>query len=188
VRSGTTVLNHSAAGGVGQLLNQMAKHKGARIIGTVGSEEKVAIARASGCDEVIVLGQQDIVTEARRFTGGLGVDVAYDSVGKDTFQKSLDCIRPLGMIVNFGQSSGPVPPLDISILAQKGSIFLAKPTLATFMASPAMRQELADEFFTLIKDGVVKINISRRAKLDEVASVHRDLEARKSAGAIVLKP
>ncbi|MCY1254217.1 2-haloacrylate reductase [compost metagenome] len=188
VRKYNAVLVHAAAGGVGQLLVQWAKHLGAQVIGTVGSHAKVPVATACGCDAVVVLGEQDLAAEVRRVTDGRGVDVAYDSVGKDTFYQSLDAIRPLGMMVSYGQSSGPVPPLEIGVLAQKGSIFLAKPTLATFTSSPETLQELADGLFAAVRDGFVKIEVSRRAPLSEVAQVHSDLEARRSTGAIVLLP
>lgn len=188
VQKGTTMLVHSAAGGVGQTLVQMARARGAYVIGTVGSPQKVDIARQRGCDEVLVLGSDDVVAKVREFTNGRGVDVVYDSVGQDTFDLSLNCIRPLGMMVLFGQSSGPVPPINVNLLAQKGSIFLAKPTLATFMANPALRSELADGFFSAIASGEIAVDISRRARLGAVAEVHRDLEARKTTGALILLP
>jgi NADPH2:quinone reductase len=188
VRKGTTMLVHSAAGGVGQTLVQMARARGAYVIGTVGSQQKVDVARQRGCDEVLVLGVDDVAAQVRKFTNGRGVDVVFDSVGQDTFDLSLNCIRPLGMMVLFGQSSGPVPPINVNLLAQKGSVFLAKPTLATFMANPALRSELAEGFFSAIGSGEITVDISRRARLDDAAGVHRDLEARKTTGALILVP
>jgi NADPH2:quinone reductase len=158
------------------------------VIGTVGSREKASVARACGCAEVLVLGDQDLTSEVRRLTGGRGVDVAYDSVGRDTFMGSLGTIRPLGMLVSFGQSSGPVEPLDIGLLAQKGSIFLSKPTLATFTADAGLRQELASGLFHAIRDGIVKTGVTRRASLADVVAVHRSLEGRSTTGATVLVP
>jgi len=188
VDRGSTLLVHGAAGGVGQLMTQWAKHLGARVIAAVASESEAAVAKDVGSDEVIVVGQADFALEVRRLTNGRGVDVAYDSVGKDTFLRSLDSIRPLGILVNYGQSSGPVPPFDPGILAQKGSIFFAKPTLATFNADPAVRQELADAFFAALKDGVIRMAEPRRIPLSEVAQAHRDLEARRLTGPTVLVP
>lgn len=189
VTQGSAILVHAAAGGVGQLLVQWAKSLGAQVIGTVGSSPKAALAKAAGCDAVLVLGEQpEIAPEVKRLTGGRGVDVVYDSIGKDTFLDSLNALRPVGTMVNFGQSSGAVPPLDLSILAQKGSVFLAKPTLATFVSDPAGRQQLADGLFAAVRAGTVRIEISRRARLEDAADVHRDLESRKTTGSIVLLP
>jgi len=188
VNSESSILVHGAAGGVGQLMIQWAKHLGARVVAAVSSSDDVAIAKAAGSDEVVVIGDRDFAPEVRRLTGGRGVDVAYDSVGKDTFFQSLDSIRPLGMIVNYGQASGPVPPIDPGILAQKGSIFLSKPTLATFNADPKVRQELADGFFCALRDGVISIPEPRRIPLADVAQAHRDLEARRLTGPTVLVP
>lgn len=183
-----TVLVHAAAGGVGQLMVQWAKHLGATVIGTVGSAAKAEIARGLGCDAVFVIGVGKLPDSVRAFTQGRGVDVVYDSLGKDSFLDSLSCIRPLGMMVNYGQASGPVPPFDIGLLAQKGSIYLAKPTLATFVADPARRQRLADGLFKAVADGVVDIAVARELPLDRVADAHRDLEARKTTGSTVLIP
>jgi NADPH2:quinone reductase len=188
VNSKSSLLVHGATGGVGQLMIQMAKHLGARVIAAVSSPADVAIAKSAGSDDVVVIGERDFAPEVRSLTGGRGVDVAYDSVGKDTFFQSLDSLRPLGMIVNYGQSSGPVPPIDPGILAQKGSVFLSKPTLATFNADAVARQELADAFFAALKSGVIDIPEPRRIPLADVAQAHRDLEARLLTGPTVLVP
>lgn len=188
VKKGDNVLVHTAAGGVGRLMSQWAKHLGATVIGTVGSAEKVKAAQAAGCAHVVVLKDQDFEAEARKITGGSGVDVVYDSIGADTFDKSLGSIRPLGMLVSVGQASGPVPPLDISKLAQKGSIFLSKPTLATFVAKREGIVRLAEGVFAGLKQGAITAEIGLTAPLAEVADVHRALEGRKTTGSIVLIP
>lgn len=188
VAPGSTILVHGASGGVGQLMIQWAKHLGAKVISVVVNKGEVASAESAGSDHVLVLEDGDFSAEVKRLTGGRGVDVAYDSVGKDTFFQSLDSIRPLGTMVNYGQSSGPVPPVDISVLAAKGSIFLAKPTVATFNADPKARQELADGFFRALQDGVVKIPEPRKIALSDAALAHRDLEARRLTGPTVLVP
>jgi NADPH2:quinone reductase len=188
VKAGDTLLVHAAAGGVGQLLCQWAKALGATVIGTVGSPEKLAIARGSGCDHVILYRDEDFVARVKEITGGQGVDVVYDSVGQDTFMSSLDCLRPFGMMVNFGQASGPVPPLDVSVLAQKGSLFLAKPTLATVTRTREDIEALANGLFEALASGLIRVDIARRAPLTDAALVHRDLEARRTTGSIVLIP
>lgn len=188
VARGSTLLVHGASGGVGQLMIQWAKHLGATVIAAVPSDDDVAVARSAGSDHVVVLSSRGWAEQTREFTGGRGVDVAYDSVGKDTFLQSLDCVRPLGMIVNYGQASGPVPPFDIGLLAQKGSVFLAKPTLATFNADPKIRQELADGFFQALQQNIVRIPDPRQIRLADVAQAHRDLEARRLTGPTVLVP
>ncbi|OYX74366.1 MAG: quinone oxidoreductase [Rhizobiales bacterium 32-66-11] len=188
VKAGDTILVHAAAGGVGRILCQWAAHLGAKVIGTVGSAEKAEIARASGCAHVVVTSEQDFVAEARAFTHGAGVDAVFDSIGRDTFDRSLDTLRPLGMMVNFGQASGPVPPLDISVLAQKGSLFLAKPTLATFVKDRESILTLAQGVFGALLSGAIKVEIGLSAPLAEAAHVHRELEARRTTGSIVLVP
>ncbi|MDN5844454.1 MAG: quinone oxidoreductase [Alcaligenaceae bacterium] len=188
VSHGETVLVHAAAGGVGQILCQWARHLGATVIGTVGSPAKIPAAQAAGCDHVLLHNQGDFAAEVRALTSGRGVDVVYDSIGKDTFEGSLDCLRPLGMMVCYGQASGAVPPLDISLLAAKGSVFLAKPTLATFVRDPDELRALADGVFQAVKAGAIRIDIGHRASLDDVAAVHTALESRKLAGATVLTP
>lgn len=188
VSAGDTLLVHAAAGGVGQMLCQWAKHLGATVIGTVGSEAKIPLAQAAGCDHVVLHEGGDFVAQVKSLTQGRGVDVVYDSIGKTTFFGSLDCLRPLGMMVNYGQASGAVPPFDVGILAQKGSVFLAKPTLATFVQDPAERQKLADEVFQAIQSGAIRVEIGYRAGLKDVASIHAALEARKALGLVALTP
>ncbi|NYT66462.1 quinone oxidoreductase [Alcaligenaceae bacterium] len=188
VKPGDVVLVHSAAGGVGQLLCQWAKHLGATVIGTVGSTEKIAVAKAMGCDHVIVYRDTDFAAKVRELTAGQGVHVVYDSIGKDTFEGSLNALRPLGTMVSFGQASGPVPPIDISVLAQKGSVFLAKPTLATFTQKRSDIESLATGLFQALGNGVITVDIKHRAPLSEVALMHNALEARQTMGSIVLTP
>ena len=188
VKQSDTVLIHAAAGGVGSIACQWAKHLGATVIGTVGSHEKAAIASANGCDHPILYNDQDFAAETREITDGKGVDVVYDSVGQATFMKSLDCLRPMGMMVSFGQSSGSVPPLDLGLLAAKGSLFLTRPSL---MAYTAKREDLlvhARDLFEVVESGVVKIEIKQTYPLSEVARAHRDLEARKTTGSTILIP
>lgn len=188
VTGGDTILVHAAAGGVGLLLCQWAKHLGATVIGTVGSEEKAALARAHGCDHPILYRRHDFAARTRELTDGAGVAVVYDSVGADTFLGSLDCLRPLGMMVSFGQSSGKVPPLDTGLLAAKGSLFLTRPSLMTYTAK---RQDLvssAAELFEMVRHGFVRIEISATYPLAEAARAHRDLEARRTTGSLVLLP
>ncbi|MFG1421682.1 quinone oxidoreductase family protein [Roseixanthobacter liquoris] len=188
VKAGDTLLVHAAAGGVGRILCQWATHLGAKVIGTVGSAAKAQIARASGCAHVVATDEGDFVAEARAFTEGAGVDAVFDSIGRDTFDRSLDTLRPLGMMVNFGQASGPVPPLDISLLAQKGSLFLAKPTLATFVKDRESILALAQGVFKALREGAIKVEIGLSAPLAEAAHVHRELEARHTTGSLVLMP
>jgi len=188
VKPGDTILFHAAAGGVGTIACQWAKQLGATVIGTVGTRNKAAIASAHGCDHVIVTGEEDFVARVREITRGEGVPVVYDSVGKDTFMRSLDCLKPRGMIVSFGQSSGMVPPLDISILSSKGSLFLTRPSLMHYVAK---REELlacaAALFDAVLHDGV-KIEIGQTYSLQDAAKAHADLEARKTTGSTVLIP
>ena len=183
-----TALIHAAAGGVGHLLVQVAKRLGARVIGTAGSEAKAQLARQSGADEVILYTEQDFVAETRRLTGGKGVDVVYDSVGKTTFDGSLDCLHPRGYLVLFGQSSGPVPPLDPQVLNAKGSLFLTRPTLGHYIAT---RYELlwrAGDLFGWIANGALEVRIDATFSLDQAAEAHRYLEARKTHGKVLLIP
>jgi NADPH2:quinone reductase len=187
-KKGDVVLVHTAAGGVGRLMSQWARYLGATVVGTVGSAEKAKAATDAGCEHVIVLRDQDFEAEARKITGGRGVDVVYDTIGADTFDKSLGSLRPLGMLVSVGQASGPVPPLDISKLAQKGSIFLAKPTLATFTANREGIVRLAQGVFEGLKSGAITAEVGLTAPLDRAADVHRELESRKTTGSIVLTP
>ncbi|MHC4911003.1 MAG: quinone oxidoreductase family protein [Planctomycetota bacterium] len=188
VRSGETILFHAAAGGVGLIACQWAKHLGVRVIGTAGSDEKAALAGANGCDEVIVYTRENFTEHVRELTGGAGVPVVYDSVGKATFEGSLDCLAPLGLMVSFGNASGPVPPVSIAILAQKGSLFLTRPTLASYVARREDLLAAAEELFSVVASGAVKIHIKHRYPLAEAAAAHRDLEARRTIGSIVLLP
>ncbi len=188
VQPGDTILIHAAAGGVGLLVCQWAKHLGATVIGTVGSEDKAALARAHGCDHTILYKTENFVTRVREITNGAGVPVVYDSVGKDTFLSSLDCLRPLGMMVLFGQSSGMVDPLDTGLLAAKGSLFLTRPSL---MAYTARREDLvvaAAELFDVVAKGAVKIEVNQTYALKDATQAHRDLEGRKTTGSTVLLP
>jgi NADPH2:quinone reductase len=167
VRSGETILFHAAAGGVGLIACQWAKHLGARVIGTAGSDEKAALARANGCDEVIVYTRENFTDRVRELTGGAGVPVVYDSVGKATFEGSLDCLAPLGLMVSFGNASGPVPPVSIAVLAQKGSLFLTRPTLASYVARREDLLAAAEELFSVVSSGAVKIHVKHRYPLAE---------------------
>jgi len=185
VRPGDTILIHAAAGGVGLIVCQWAKALGATVIGTVGSDEKAELAKAHGCDHPIVYTRQDFVAEVERLTGGAKVPVAYDSVGKDSFLKSLDCLRPRGMMVSFGNSSGAVDPFPPGILAQKGSLFLTRPTLFTYTADRRELQQAAGELFEMVASGKLKVEVKQRFPLSEAAEAHRALEARKTSGSTV---
>jgi NADPH2:quinone reductase len=188
VQPGETILFHAAAGGVGLIACQWAKHLGARVIGTAGSDEKAALALANGCDEVIVYTRENFADRVRTLTGGAGVPVVYDSVGQATFEGSLDCLAPLGLMVSFGNASGPVPPVNLAVLAQKGSLFLTRPTLATYVARREDLLAAAAELFAVVASGAVEIHIGRRYPLAEAAAAHRDLEGRATTGSIVLLP
>jgi NADPH2:quinone reductase len=185
VGPGTTLLIHAAAGGVGLIVCQWARHLGATVIGTAGSAAKADLAAAHGCQHPIVYTQEDFVGRVKAITGGRGVDVVYDSVGQATFMKSLDCLRPMGMMVSFGQSSGPIGPLDPSILAQKGSLFLTRPTLLSYTAR---REELlahAADLFEVVQSGAVRVEVARTYPLAEASRAHRDLEGRRTTGSSV---
>ena len=186
VRAGETILIHAAAGGVGLIACQWAKHLGATVIGTVGDDEKAALVKRNGCDYPIVYRREDFVARVNEITGGKKLPVVYDSVGKDTFYKSLDCLAPLGLMVSFGQSSGAVGPVDIGILAAKGSLFLTRPTLNTYTASREDLLTAARELFSVVASGVVKITVNQTYPLREAARAHRDLEGRKTTGQTVL--
>ena len=188
VKAGETVLFHAAAGGVGLIACQWLKALGATVIGTVGSDEKAAVARRHGCDHVIISTREDIAKRVREITGGAGVPVVYDSVGKDTFLASLDCLKPLGLMVSFGNSSGKVTPFDIGILSQKGSLYLTRPTLATYTATRADLEATAKDVFEVIREGKVKVEIRHTYPLADAAQVHRDLEGRRTVGSIVMTP
>ncbi|MCC7079669.1 MAG: quinone oxidoreductase [Burkholderiales bacterium] len=188
VRAGDTVLVHAAAGGVGMILCQWAKALGAMVIGTVGSDEKAALAKKAGCRHVIVTSKESFPERVKAITRGKGVPVVYDGVGKDTFMGSLDCLRPLGMMVSFGNASGAVPPVNIGILAQKGSLFLTRPTLGTYNATTEDLQKAARDLFRVVGSGKVKIAVNQTYPLSEAASAQHDLEARKTTGSTVLLP
>jgi NADPH2:quinone reductase len=185
VKAGDTILIHAAAGGVGLIVCQWAKHLGATVIGAVSTREKAELARSHGCDHPIVTGETDFVAAVKQITGGKGVPVVYDSVGKDTFLKSLECLAPLGLMVLFGQASGAVDPIDPNIL-QRGSLYLTRPTLATYIASRADLETTARELFEVVASGAVKIEIHQRYELKDAARAHADLEARKTTGSTVL--
>jgi len=188
VKAGETVLLHAAAGGVGLIAVQWLKHLGATVIGTVGSEEKAAVARAHGCDHVIRYDREPFPGRVREITSGRGVPVVYDSVGKSTFQGSLDCLAPLGLMVSFGNASGAVPPFDILQLTAKGSLFLTRPTLATYAAARADLEASSAELFELVSSGKVKVEVGRSWPLGEAAQAHRELEARRTTGSVILVP
>lgn len=188
LKRGETALIHAAAGGVGLLLVQMAHHIGARVIATVSTEEKAALARVAGADEVILYTQADFEAETKRLTGGQGVDVVYDSVGKTTFDKGLNLLRPRGMMVLFGASSGAVAPIDPQILNQKGSLFLTRPTLAHYTLTVEELRQRAGAVFGMIREGKLKLRIEHVYPLADVQQAHRDLEARKTTGKVLLLP
>lgn len=186
VEPGEAILIHAAAGGVGLIVCQWAKALGATVIGTVGSDEKAELARAHGCDHPIVYTRQDFAAEVDRITGGAKLPVVYDSVGKDTFLKSLDCLAPRGLMVTFGNASGPVDPVAPGLLAQKGSLFLTRPTLFSYIADRGELETAARELFDVVGSGKVMIEVKQRYALKEAAQAHRDLEARKTSGSTIL--
>lgn len=188
VKSGQTILVHAAAGGVGLIMCQWAKHLGATVIGTVGSDEKAALARAHGCDHPIVYTREDFQARVKEITAGKMLPVVYDSVGRETFMKSLDCLAPLGMMVVFGNASGAVPPFDVGLLAAKGSLFLTRPTLATYIAKREDLVASANALFDVVRKGAVKIEVNQRFPLKDAAEAHRALEARRTTGSTVLLP
>jgi NADPH:quinone reductase len=188
VKAGDTILCHAAAGGVGLIVGQWAKHLGATVIGTAGSPEKAELARAHGYDHVIDYRAGDFASEVNEITKGRRCDVVYDSVGVDTFPGSLDCLRPLGMFVSFGQSSGPIPPFSMALLSQKGSLFATRPTLFTYNATREALEGSAKALFDVVGAGVVKINVNQRYPLAEAARAHSDLEGRRTTGVSVLIP
>lgn len=187
VKAGDTILIHAAAGGVGLILCQWASALGATVIGTVSSEEKATLARANGCHHTILYTQEDFAARVLELTGGAKLPVVYDSIGKDTFMKSLDCLRPRGLMVTFGQSSGPVAPLDLGILGQKGSLCVTRPTLQSFIATKTELQETAKDLFDVVQSGKVKIAVNQTYALKHAAEAHADLEARRTTGSTVLK-
>jgi NADPH2:quinone reductase len=187
VKQGTVMLLHAAAGGIGLIASQWAKHLGATIIGTVGSEDKAALAKANGCTHVINYKTENFVERVKEITGGKGCEVVYDGVGKDTFPGSLDCLKPRGLWVSFGNASGPVPPFEMAILAAKGSLFATRPTLNTYVATREELLATAQELFDVVANGHVKIPINQTYPLSKVADAHRDLEARKTVGSTVFE-
>jgi NADPH2:quinone reductase len=188
VGPGTTLLFHAAAGGVGLIACQWARHLGATVIGTVSTPEKAALAKAHGCTHVINYKSEDFVKRTKELTGGAGVDVVYDAVGKDTYPGSLDCLKPLGLWVSFGNASGPIRDFDILLLSSKGSLYATRPTLGTYIAKRSDLLANAGELFDLVGKGIVKINVNHTYPLREAGQAHRDLEARKTTGSIVLQP
>jgi NADPH2:quinone reductase len=188
VQPGMTVLWHAAAGGVGLIASQWLKSLGVTVIGTVGSDAKAALAKAHGCEHTIVYTRENFVERVKEITGGKGVPVVYDSVGKLTFMGSLDCLQPLGMMVSFGNASGAVDPIAPTIFAAKGSLYLTRPTLVTYTAKREDLVACANDLFDVVKSGKVKIEIAQRYALKDAAQAHRDLEARKTTGSTVLTP
>ncbi len=188
VRKGDTILVHASAGGVGQILCQWAKHLGATVIGTVGSDEKAALAKKAGCKHVIVTSKEKFVDRVKAITKGKGVPVVYDGVGKDTFMDSLDCLAPLGLMASFGNASGAVTQFNPGVLAQKGSLFLTRPTLFTYTAKREDLLKAAQDLFAVVKSKAVKISINQTYPLREAAQAHIDLEGRKTTGSTVLLP
>ena len=185
---GQTILFHAAAGGVGLIACQWAKALGATVIGTVGTAEKAELAAAHGCDHPIVYTTESFVDRVKELTDGRGVPVVYDSVGKDTFEGSLDCLAPLGLMVSYGNASGPVPPFSILTLSAKGSLFLTRPTLATFIARREDLLSAGRELFDVVVRGAVKVEVNQTYPLEDAATAHRDLESRKTTGSTVLIP
>ncbi len=188
LQKGQTCLVHAAAGGVGLLIVQLAKIAGANVIGTCSSADKAKLAKEAGADQMILYMEQDFVSEVKRITGGTGVDVVYDSVGKSTFAKSLDCLKPRGLMASFGQSSGPVGEVDPLLLMQKGSLFLTRPTLPNYIRDPAELHWRSSELFKWVAEGRLTIRVHKKYQLADAASAHRDLEARQTSGKVLLKP
>jgi NADPH2:quinone reductase len=188
LRPGDTCLVHAAAGGVGLLLCQIAKLRGARVFGTVGSEEKARLAREAGADETIDYTREDFETEVKRLTGGKGVQVVYDGVGRSVFAKSLDCLSPRGMMVTFGNASGPVPPVEPLTLSQKGSLYLTRPTLAAYISTREELEARASDLFSWIAAGKLRVHVGARFPLERAADAHRALEGRKTTGKVLLIP
>jgi NADPH2:quinone reductase len=188
VQPGMTVLWHAAAGGVGLIASQWLKALGAKVIGTVGSDEKAALAKSHGCEHAIVYTRENFIERVKELTGGKGVPVVYDSVGKTTFMGSLDCLQPLGLMVSFGNASGAVEPFPLTLLSQKGSLYITRPTLVSYTAKREDLLATASDLFEVVKSGKVKIEIAKRYPLKDAAQAHRDLEARKTTGSVVLMP
>jgi NADPH2:quinone reductase len=188
VQPGDTILIHAAAGGVGLIVCQWAKALGATVIGTVGSDEKAVLAKAHGCDHPIAYARENFTKRVREITGGEGVPVVYDSIGKDTFTGSLDCLRPLGMMVTFGNASGPVPPLDLLELSKRGSLFITRPSLFSYSARRSDLMQMATDLFAVVVDGKVKIEVNQTYALKDAAQAQIDLEARKTTGSTIMLP
>ncbi len=188
VEAGQTILVHAAAGGVGQILCQWAKHLGATVIGTVGSREKVATAEAAGCDHVIVYSETDFPAAVKEITQGRLCDVVYDGVGQATYPASLDCIRPRGLLCVFGNASGPITNFDLLLLAPRGSLYVTRPTLGTFTAKREDLLAMAREFFDVVANGIVKIEVGQTFALKDVVEAHKSLESRRTMGASLLLP
>ena len=188
LRGGETILFHAAAGGVGLIACQWAKALGVTMIGTVGSDQKAALAKAHGCAHVINYNKENFVERVKEITGGKGVPVVYDSIGKDTFIGSLDCLSPLGMMVSFGSASGPVAPFGLSELASRGSLFITRPSVFTHIAKREDLDAMATDLFGMVESGKVKIDINQRYALKDVGQAHRDLESRKTTGSTILIP
>ena len=188
LKGGETILFHAAAGGVGLIACQWARALGVTMIGTVGSDEKAAVAKAHGCTYTINYNKENFVERVKEITSGKGVPVVYDSIGKDTFIGSLDCLSPLGMMVSFGNASGPVPPFSLTELASRGSLFITRPTLFSYIATREDLDAMAADLFGMVISGKVKININQRYALKDVAQAHRDLESRKTTGSTILLP
>jgi NADPH2:quinone reductase len=188
VQRGETIVFHAAAGGVGLIACQWARHLGATVIGTAGSEEKARLARAHGCEHVILYNQEDVAARVRELTGGRGVRVVFDGVGKATFAASLDCLAPRGLLVAFGNASGAVPPLDILTLTAKGSLFLTRPTMGNYVGTRETLRSAAAELFEVVQSGAVRIQVPQTFPLAEAAKAHAALEARKTSGSTVLVP
>ena len=188
VQRGDTLLVHAAAGGVGVMLTQWAKALGATVIGVVGSEAKAQLARRHGCRHVLIQGRDELAQSVRKLTRGAGVAVVYDSVGRDTFMASLDCLRPLGMMVSYGNASGPPPAISPLELSKRGSLYLTRPTLFSYIARRADLDAAARELFSAVRNGVVRVRIGQRYRLTDAAAAHRDLEARRTTGSTVLIP
>ena len=188
LKGGETILFHAAAGGVGLIACQWARALGVTMIGTVGSDEKGQLAKAHGCTHVINYNKENFVERVKELTGGKGVPVVYDSIGKDTFLGSLDCLSPLGMMVSYGSASGPVPPFSLNELASRGSLFITRPTLFSYAAQRHDLEAMAADLFRMVESGKVKIEINQRYALKDVQQAHRDLESRKTTGSTILLP
>ena len=188
VKPGDTILFYAAAGGVGLIMCQWAKHLGATVIGCVGSEEKAALAKANGCDHPILCRDENVPARVKEITNGEGVPVVYDSIGKDTFEDSLNCLRPFGLMATFGNATGPIDPISPAILAPRGSLYLTRPTLATHTGTRELLDECANAVFNVVQNGYVKIAVNQTYSLAEIAQTHTDMEGRKTTGSTVIIP